>query len=324
MNKPNHIDSSESAFSLFLNFKGVVQPLEKMRSYLGMSSASEDDVSFASKLQRPFNWHFYNNKKSIRDNDWIPGHRTSEMRFTSLLEKLEKYIEKCAQDPDRHAIEDLVQTTGRLVHHIQDMSTPSHVVPIYHGPGLSDHYESYIEAYAGKISPVLVPPHDKEAADDRSKVFITPDQITDAISLLDRHSDENPMITLYRGSAEATLSFLQDESITLYCNGTKQAYGLTSFWQENNGSNAKDGESFWLRKFSEDFGSFGPLGNNFGKTTFSVNDEFYEGNVDEYLRIYKKLLKKTLIDSIVVLEFVARRSGIFTTPPFAAEALSWH
>ena len=31
MNKSNHIDSSESAFSLFLNFKGVVQPLEKMR-----------------------------------------------------------------------------------------------------------------------------------------------------------------------------------------------------------------------------------------------------------------------------------------------------
>jgi hypothetical protein len=56
MNKPNHTDSSELAFTLFLSFKGVVNRLEEMRTYLGISSASEDDVSFASKLQRPFNW----------------------------------------------------------------------------------------------------------------------------------------------------------------------------------------------------------------------------------------------------------------------------
>lgn len=324
MNKPNHIDSSESAFSLFLNFKGVVQPLEKMRSYLGMSSASEDDVSFASKLQRPFNWHFYNNNNSIKDNARIPGHRTSELRFTSLLEKLEKYIGKCAQDPDRHALEDLVQTTGRIVHHIQDMSTPSHVVPIYHGPGLSDHYESYIEAYAGKITPVLMQDHDKVQEGDRTKLIITTGQITDAIKLLDKHSGGNPMMELYQASARATLNFLKDESITLYCNGEKQPFVLTSFWQEKNGDGDRDGESFWLKKFSEDFGSFGSLGNNFGKMAFTVNDTFYEGIADEYLRIYKKLLGKTLIDSIVVLEFVAQRSGIFINPPLATEALSWH
>jgi hypothetical protein len=38
--------------------------------------------------------------------------------------------------------------------------------------------------------------------------------------------------------------------------------------------------------------------------------------------IYKKLLKKTLIDSVVVLEFVSRRSEVFTNPAFATQVLS--
>lgn len=323
MNKPNHTDSSELAFSLFLETRGVAKPLGEMRAYLGMSSASEDDVSFSSKLQRPFNWHFYNNRKSIGNSDWIPGHRTSEKRFASLLEKLEKYIGKCAKNPDRHNVEDLVEATGRIMHHIQDMSTPSHVVPIYHGPGLSDHFESYIESYARRIKPHLSQSHDHGAEGDRAMVCITPAEIKAAIDQAFTNPAAHPMAELYESSAQATLKLLKEESVTLYCNGVKQSFPLTAFWQENAGGTRED-ESFWLRKFSEDFGSFGTLGNNFGKMNFTVDKAFYEGSPDEYLRIYKKLLKKTLIDSVVVLEFVARRSEVFTNPAFATQALSWN
>jgi spore cortex formation protein SpoVR/YcgB (stage V sporulation) len=324
MNKPNHTDSSKLAFSLFLEMNEVAKPLEEIRTFLGISSASEDDVSFSSKLQRPFNWHFYNNKNSIAKNDLIPGQRTSEKRFASLLEKLKKYIEKCTHTPDRHNVEDLVEATGRIMHHIQDMSTPSHVVPVYHGPGLSDHYESYIESYAGKITPILVQSHHNRQEDDRMILDITREEIADAINLIFNDSADNPMTKLYETSARKTLKFLRDESISLYCNGKKESYALTSFWQEKNGTNERDGESFWIKILSDGFGSFGMLGNNFGKMTFTVNEKFFEGIPDEYLRIYKKLLKKTLIDSTIVLEYVARNSEIFSNPAFATQALSWN
>ena len=323
MNKPNHIDSSELAFSLFLEMRGVARPLVEMCTYLGVSSASEDDVSFSSKLQRPFNWHFYNNKKSITNSDWIPGNRTSEKRFNTLLEKLEKYIDECAKNPDRHNVEGLVEVTGRIMHHIQDMSTPSHVVPVYHGPGLSDHYETYIESYSRRITPHLSLSHDHRDGNDRALICITPAEVADAIDLAFNISDVNPLMAHYESSAKATLKFINEESMTLHCNGAKQSYPLTAFWQENIES-GRNGESFWLRKLSENFGSFGTLGNNFGKINFTVDDEFFEGSLDGYLRIYKKLLKKTLIDSIVVLEFVARKSEIFTNPAIATQALSWN
>ena len=50
---------------------------------------------------------------------------------------------------------------GRIIHHIQDMSTPSHVLPIYHGPKfpltlaigmINDHFETFIEKNDSYIS----------------------------------------------------------------------------------------------------------------------------------------------------------------------------
>lgn len=313
MKKKNHTEHSEAAFTIFLQWKGIAKPLEKMRTSLGKASASEDDVSLSSKFQRPFHWHFYNNNNLIADICWIPGERTSEKRFKTLLEKLGRYIDRCKCDPDPYKIEDLVEAAGRLIHHIQDMSTPSHVVPVYHGPGVSDHYETYIESYAGKIIPRFVAAHGGADTGERFGVDISAADIDMAIGQsLDRRG-ASPMLDLYESSAQSTLKFLKENSLALYCNGVERSYPLTAFWQENDGS----GESLWLRKFTQGFGSFGLLGNNFGKLNFSVGNQFYEGSPDEYLRIYRELYVKALVESIVVLEFVARNSEIFTNPSFA-------
>lgn len=323
MNRPNHDDISKAAFSLFLKYMNVGQSLDDVRKYLGASSASEDDVTFSSKLQRPLNWHFYNNNNHIDNNIFILGQRTSEKRFATLLEKLEKYIAKCSENPDRHHVEDLVETTGRIMHHIQDMSTPSHVVPVYHGPGLKDCFETFIEAYAERIVPVLTDDAGGNGQ-TRNTVAISPDEIDAAKRNLGQGTQADLLMKLYDDSAKATLRFLQENSITLYRNGIREDFPLTSFWQEKDGSAGYTGESLWLQSFSKDFGSFGPLGNNFGNITFIVDKNLYEGSPDDYLHIYKSLLKKSIIDSIVVLEFVARKSEVFTNTAFATEMLSWH
>lgn len=324
MNKPNHSDISKAALSLYLQYQKVDKSFDKLCEYLGVSSASEDDVTFSSKFQRPFNWHFYNNNGHITDNILVPGQRTSEKRFGTLLEKLDKYVEKCSQKPDRHHVEDLVETTGRIMHHIQDMSTPSHVVPVYHGPGVKDCFETFIEAYAEKITPVLVVAGGGIIDQSRMTIPITEEEIVKAKQAVGAGTDSDVLMKLYDDSARATLRFVKENSINLYCDGISKVVPLTSFWQERNGATEHGEEGFWLRAFSKDFGSFGPLGNNFGNVAFVAGGNFYEGNTDDYLLVYKKLLKKAVIDSVIVLEFVARKSQVFTKTDFATEMLSWH
>lgn len=324
MNKPNHSDISQAALTLYLRHEKVEKTFDKLRDYLGVSSASEDDVTFSSQFQRPFNWHFYNNNGLISDNILVPGQRTSEKRFATLLEKLDNYVAKYSAKPDRHHIEDLVETTGRIMHHIQDMSTPSHVVPVYHGPGLKDSFETFIEAYAEQIHPVLVADGGGGTDQSRMTVTVSESDIARAKQDFTAGTDSSLLMKFYDDSARATLKFLKENTITLYCDGIRKDVPLTSFWQEKNGASEHSEEGFWLRAFSQDFGSFGSLGNNFGNSAFVASGKFYEGNTDDYLSVYKKLLKKAILDSVIVLEFVARKSQVFTNAAFATEMLSWH
>lgn len=333
MNKPNHSDCTEMAFSLYLRFRGIAEPLAAMRTYLGMASASEDAVlSFSDKLQRAFNWHFYNNNGLIRDSPWIPGRRTSEKRFDDLLTRVTKDLQRWERQADGEVLEALLETTGRIMHHIQDMSTPAHVVPVYHDPLFKDHYESYIEQYARKIEAHLQDGDAPGPAGDRLKVFVRRDEISAAIAEHSRGSLQDSLKSLYDGSAQDTLTLLRDGAVTIYCNGEPGRFSLEQFWQPNDGNKKTGSDIFWLQKSAEDFGSFGPLGNNFGKMIFSVNREsggepvetLYEGNPDEYLRVYRQLLKKTLLDSIVVLDIVAGFSSVFSDERSAEIALSWN
>lgn len=324
MNRINHIDCSELAFDLFLQLRGIPGPRQEMRDFLGMSSAAEDDVTFSTHLQRPFNWHFYNNRGAVGDHALVPGHRTSERRYRSLLEKLDKYIKKCSEKPGRHSLEDVIEATGRIMHHVQDMSTPSHTIPVYHGPGLADHYESAIESYAGRLKIRVKEGKIATNEDDRLFIDISRDEIAAAIArTLDSDQGERPLLGLYESSAQATLAIIRQESVDLLCDGRRQACPLCQFWREHP-ADGGEGESFWVKILSEGFGCYGPLGNTFGKASFSVGTAFYEGIPEEYLRLYKTFIKKAAIESLVVLEFVARTSDIFTNPAIISEALSWN
>jgi len=77
-------------------------------------------------LDRALNWHFYRAEDSC-----IP--KTYAYIFkTNSREILEKRISELA-DFSLSTFK-RYNTLGRIIHHVQDMSTPSHVLPIYHGP----------------------------------------------------------------------------------------------------------------------------------------------------------------------------------------------
>jgi len=67
--------------------------------------------------------------------------------------------------------------SGRLTHHIQDMSTPSHVVPVYHGPGLKDEYENFGAEYAGKVSTIFSADKSNSILDNRLAISVTVNDI---------------------------------------------------------------------------------------------------------------------------------------------------
>ncbi|MBN1364723.1 MAG: hypothetical protein JW976_07965 [Syntrophaceae bacterium] len=107
---------------------------EKLIKAFGLGSVNED----YSGLTRAVNWHFYNRDKKI-GHYWkffLFCNGSNENIFKERISSLEKMI------ISRESRQKIYEIAGRIAHHIQDMSSPPHVMPIYHvGNDKFDNYE---------------------------------------------------------------------------------------------------------------------------------------------------------------------------------------
>lgn len=150
---------------------------------------------------RSMHWHFYRRKGShiLEKTRWLRMRPTSEYILAKRVEKMQSYA---IDDPKRY------EYLGRVLHHIQDMSTPSHARPVYHDPILHDHYESFMV--------------------DALKMQTFKPDIPDTVIV-----QEDDFITLYRNAAESTLHFMDIYTVSATVNGQGKELPLSVFWEDS-------------------------------------------------------------------------------------------
>ena len=219
--------------------------------------ATEAEDLWYKNPERPFHWHFYR-----PDNVDIPDHFRMIFRFTLFShEALDRHIIRLRENfdylktlPRENEAEKrcfykehkkLSRAVGGLLHHIQDMSTPSHVVPVFHGPAApggfkyaKDHFEDFAEEHIG------------EQLRDRHNWLVSEDDIKNSTPV---ESYEQ----LYKNTARETLTYLKGATFMIPIpDGEGLTMGSTAFWEHYDFiSNPKDG------KKTAGFGSYGPLEN---------------------------------------------------------------
>jgi hypothetical protein len=129
-----HEEFSKSAALIYEKCTGRTIPDKYISAFAG-GSKKEDDPG----LTRALNWHFYNNGKKI-------GHYrkyifycdgSNERIYQVRLDRLENLL------TEKKYPSEIYTVAGRIAHHIQDMSSPPHAVPIYHiGNDMFDNYKS--------------------------------------------------------------------------------------------------------------------------------------------------------------------------------------
>ena len=226
-------------------------------------SAGEDAPSW----QRLSNWHFF------RSNDEMPTSRWLRFDSRYRVEELAQSLKQC-QESERY---DLI---GRLLHHIQDMSTPSHVTPIYHGGIPSDPYESWLKQQFQEWPLTEVP--------------LTPDRIA---------TPHQEIGHFYKACAEATLRFIGDEQHALAAthNGSPVRLPLSEFWPEY-----RREERSWLPGFAR----FGRFGRHFGQTNLQSSGEEYQVAPASYRDLANTLLEKACQESMLALRLLLERREV--------------
>ena len=140
---------------------------------------------------------------------------------------------------------------GSAIHHIQDMASPPHVVPVMHG--LTDGFETFVPLHSAMVSGMNC------------------EQIKNMINspLLD-------LSQILRTTSLRTLAQLSDVKIPAIMinqkNHQRVLIGADSFWQQTN---------------EDRFGKYGSLGNSFGKSLIDIHGIIYLVPKAEYEKIKK-------------------------------------
>jgi hypothetical protein len=194
-NAKNHVEITQHAIYLLNKSFGhnYICPHE---AELIIHGCKSEDASFFKLFTRAYNKHFYNPTKDSRH--WERPNAI-DVRFKRLVNRLYGRVDQTKY----------YYSVGEVVHHMQDASCPSHVVPIYHGPGRPD-------AFDKQCISCLLPKKLRSKDAEISKKF--PFKLHEDIALETLDNIKNSTFTA-----------------TVYTHGVKEKKTMnwTAFWQEN-------------------------------------------------------------------------------------------
>ncbi len=113
----------------------------KLPTQLGEALAEgteAEDSSLLTLHQRITNWHFYNRNQAL-EPFWF-ANRSLDVIFNQRVKALDELLADPAADPV-----EVYEQAGRVLHYIQDMSVPGHVLPAYHAKLPGNHSDPFDE-----------------------------------------------------------------------------------------------------------------------------------------------------------------------------------
>lgn len=212
---------SASAYKPDLHAKLTIAAFDALNSCLGKNIYSVSTAKFVAQKnhaednvtpERLANWHFY-----------APEHR--HVKSVGLMKKtLHDLFDK--KEAAMLTAENKKALAGSLLHYIQDVSVPAHVVPVFHGFDAFDGYPIFVNKFLKEAKTLC-----SEFKTLKGKYF-SPSDMLDAVALNTKES--------------------LNEEFILFVNGNPETRVWAIFWPKKN-QNKLFGE------YSKD------LGNSFGK-----------------------------------------------------------
>lgn len=118
-----HAAFAEQAAQAYGTCEGAALP-EPLAKALADGTKAEDS-SPRTFIQRATHWHFYNRNQALKPF-WFFNRNLDEI-FATRIEALNDLLKDPDADPEK-----VYEQAGRVLHYIQDMSVPGHVLPAYH------------------------------------------------------------------------------------------------------------------------------------------------------------------------------------------------
>ncbi len=214
---------------------------------------------------RLWNWHFFRqNNEILEKTRFLRMRPTSETIFNKHVKKLQSTSK-----------ESLVyyEYLGRIIHHIQDMNTPSHVIPIYHALKPKDLFETFM---CDALNDTMFNP---EIPQEQS-------------------CQKDTLYYNYKCVAQETLTLLENTHIITSVNGHEDSLPLTVLWQNHQACPDRKNPGFG--HFTKDCKIFADKSDS----SIIVDGMVHTVTLEEKHRINNMICGKAIRDTINIFEFV--------------------
>lgn len=278
MKPDSHERITRSAIDIYretehTRFSSILED-SRLKSAIVDGSVNEDNLSF----ERLTNWHFYPSNQKLQQQNEVECYK---LNVTPTSSKIIKKKQKQLKSEVKIGIScQLFEVFGRILHHIQDMSTPSHVVPVYHSFGKKkDEYEVYLIEEADSVFKKML-----EERNNIASVF--------------SENQENDFFTLYNKAANRSLAHLKSDKTKFEytLNGQQEQGDPSLFWLPYSPS---DVEANNLNPCKvEGFGRFGLLGKSYGLTNINIDGKKFLVKERIYIELATDMISMATRDTL--------------------------
>jgi hypothetical protein len=248
----------------------------------GIINSSDADILRSSNLNEDLNLfrkefiysHYYNPTKKLQM--W---RKDSMERVTDLQNNLSQ-----PTNDGMTLRSDILVRIGHIIHHIQDMTVPAHVIPITH------------------------------ANNDGFEIFSVQGPISSDLSCTD-------IETLSEGDSEKIL--LETASMTMIELNAFTAIAIKKGTVEND-SVVLGGVDFWIAAENQSFGSYGVLGNSYGDNEIATEKGVLVVPNGTYIHFKHAQMKLAVQNTLRVIywSLIKKNPAIFLPPQRLADTLT--
>lgn len=228
--------------------------------------------------------HFFNHKNRFEPRKIrLFGLPPSLTLYPTSEHSLRKYIKELRRDFAEGFSKNSYRLIGKILHLVQDMSSPPNVVPVYHSANGGDSFEAILDF---RMSSCL------------SNFNYNQDRFN---MVSECSVGSNCIENIYQGAALKTLDYIasSNSQFDIEIDGKTRKAGWDLFW--NGDETVRSSSARYRLHRIEGFGCYGPLGKHFGQEQVKVSSNRYVVNSSIYDGLCDFVINKSIEDSLKIL-----------------------
>jgi hypothetical protein len=287
----DHVEITDYAVNLYWMFS-TTELAENYKENIKKIQEGAKSAGNRIMQSRARNLHFYNYGNRLKPRKIkLFGVLPLYTLYPSSEHCLRDYIGELGREIDEGISVNAYELIGKILHLVQDVSSPPHVAPVFHSLRTRDSFEDRLNS---RIKLYI------------SNYTLSQEGFNQICCSEEYPRDQQCIESIYNDAAGKTIDYIRNKKtqFEVKINGELKESGWHLFWMDH--EYMQSGSIFGKRPKLRGFGGYGPLGKHFGQERITTSRDRYEIHKNVYEKLSNFVVRKSIEDSIRIMHCIGQ------------------